>query len=203
MTIPSVTVAVEGDIDAAVARRILAELGLPLGPIHGRQGKGHLDKGLRGYNNAARYAHWLVIRDLDHDAECAPGLVTQLMPAPSTYMCLRVAVRQIEAWLLADRSGIADLFQVPVEIVPADPETLPDAKAAVVQLAQRSRSRRFREDIVPAPNTSAKVGPGYTARMIEFATNIWRPRAAADSCASLASCLRAVERWKESPKAPI
>jgi hypothetical protein len=202
VTIPSVTVAVEGDIDAAVARRILTELGFPLGPIHGRQGKGQLDKGLRGYNNAARYAHWLVIRDLDQDAECAPGLVKRLMPASSAYMCLRVAVRQIEAWLLADRSGIAAWLQVPLEIVPEDPETLRDAKAAVVQLAQRSRNRRLREDVVPAPNTSAKVGPGYTARIIEFATNVWRPRVAAEVCESLAGCLKAVERWKESPKVP-
>ena len=198
MTIQGVTVAVEGDIDAAVARRILKELGFPLGPIHGRQGKGRLDKALKGYNNAARYAHWLVIRDLDDDAECPPELVTRLMPDPSTYLSLRVAVRQIEAWLLADRSVIADLFQVPLEIVPIDPEALTDAKAEVVRLAQRSRNRRLREEILPAANTSAKVGPGYTARMIEYATHVWRPRVAADSSASLAGCLRALERWKDA-----
>jgi hypothetical protein len=198
---PTVTVAVEGDIDAAVVRRILEEVGLPIGPFHGRRGKGHLDKSLRGYNNAARFANWLVLRDLDHDADCAPELITELLPEPSAHMCFRVAVRQIEAWLLADRTKVADLFQLPLEVVPGDPETLEDAKAVVVHLAKRSRNRRLRDDIVPAANTSAKVGPGYSGRMIDFAVNLWRPRIAAGVSPSLASCLRAVERYKvESQK---
>jgi hypothetical protein len=197
---PSVTLAVEGDIDAAVARRILVELGFLPGPIHGRQGKGQLNKALKGYNNAARHAPWLVIRDLDHDAGCAPELLAGLLPEPAEHMCFRIAVRQIEAWLLADRAGIADLLHLPLAVVPENPEDLMDPKATVIQLAQRSRNRRLRGEIVPAVNTSAKVGPGYTARMIEFATGAWSPRTAAGCCPSLASCLNAVEHWKASPQ---
>lgn len=192
------TVAVEGDIDAAVARRVITEAGLSIGPIYGRRGKGHLDNSLRGYNSAAHHACWLVLRDLDRDAVCAPELVRLLLPEPSAYMCLRIAVRQIEAWLLADRVKVADLFQLPLDVVPRDPDTLEDAKVAIVQLARRSRSRRLREEIVPEAHTSAKVGVGYSGRMIDFATSLWRPRLAALSSPSLASCLRSVERWKEN-----
>jgi hypothetical protein len=194
--IPTITVAVEGDIDAAVARRVITEAGLLIGPIHGRRGKGHLDKSLRGYNNAARFTCWLVLRDLDNDSECAPELVTALLPEPSIQMRFRVAVRQIEAWLLADRARIADLFQLPLGVVPADPEALVDAKAAVIQLARRCRNRRLRHDLVPDPDTTAKVGAGYSGRMIDFAANLWRPRVAARSSPSLASCIKAVESWK-------
>ncbi|HEY7213346.1 MAG TPA: hypothetical protein VIC28_01890, partial [Thermoanaerobaculia bacterium] len=191
-------VAVEGDLDAAVVRRLITQAGLSMGPVYGRRGKDLLDKGLRGYNNAARHACWLVLRDLDHDAGCAPELVRSLMPEPSAYMRFRVAVRQVEAWLLADRARVADLFQVSLDVIPPNPETLDDAKWVMVQLARRSRNRRLREEIVPEANTSAKVGPGYTARMIEFATNLWRPQIAKLSTPSLASCLRSLERWKES-----
>ncbi len=198
MTIPIVTIAVEGDLDVAVARRLLTLAGFPIGPVYGKRGKDRLDKGLKGYNNAARHAPWLVLRDLDHDAECAPEIVRSLMPEPSMHMCFRVAVRQVEAWLLADRARMADLFQLPLEVIPQSPEMLDDAKAAIVQLARRSRNRRLREDIAPETSMSAKVGPGYTARMIEFATNVWRPQIAQLASPSLASCLRSVERWRKT-----
>lgn len=127
-----VTVAVEGDLDAAVALRLIREAALLPGPIYGRSGKHRLDKSLRGFNNAARHAPWLVLRDLDHDAACAPELVAQLLGHPSAQMCFRVAVRQIEAWLLGDQKRLAELLQVPATQMPADPEGLEDAKGALV-----------------------------------------------------------------------
>jgi len=198
VAIPLVTIAVEGDIDAAVVRRVVAAAELSIGPIYGRRGKNHLDKSLNGYNNAAHRSCWLVVRDLDHDAECAPELVQLLMPKPSAHMCFRIAVRQIEAWLLADRDKIADLFQLSLDVIPQDPDALDDAKATLIQLARRSRNRRLREEIVPEASTSAKVGTGYSARMIDFAANLWRPGLAALSSPSLASCLKSLERWREA-----
>ncbi|MFY9821307.1 MAG: hypothetical protein WAM82_07990 [Thermoanaerobaculia bacterium] len=197
MTIPIVTIAVEGDVDAVAIRRVLEEAGLEAGSIYGRRGKGQLDKSLSGYNNAARHAPWLVLRDLDHDAKCAPELLRRLLPEPSLQMCFRVAVRQIEAWLLADRVRIAELLQLPVDTIPAEPDALEDAKAALLHLARRSRNRRLRKELLPEEGIRAKVGTGYSGRMIEFAAGLWRPRIGALSSPSLAGCLRAVERWKQ------
>jgi hypothetical protein len=193
---PVVSAAVEGDLDAAVVRRLIGEVGLPVGSIFGRKGKSRLDKHLPGYNNAARLGPWFVLRDLDHDAPCAAQLVQGLLPAPAPRMCLRVAVREVEAWLLADYAGMAKLFQLPIDQIPRSPESLDDPKGALVQLARRSPNRTLRQEIVPAPRTTAKVGPGYTARMIDFAARLWLPRTAALASPSLASCLRAIERWK-------
>ena len=64
--------AVEGDVDEAVVRRLILHVGAEPGPIHGKRGKGHLRRNLPGYNQAARYGPWVVLVDLDHDAECAP-----------------------------------------------------------------------------------------------------------------------------------
>src|SRR5258707_10499772 len=94
-----VTVAVEGDVDAAVARRLIAEVGLSMGPVYGLKGKSHLDKRISGYNNAARWSCWLVLRDLNHDASCAPELLRSRLPNPSPQMHFRIAVREIETWL--------------------------------------------------------------------------------------------------------
>jgi hypothetical protein len=195
MSQPHVTVAVEGDLDAAVARRLLGDAGLSPGAVYGRSGKSRLDRSLDGYNRAARRARWFVLRDLDHDASCAPELMERLLPEPSAQMCFRIVVRKIEAWLLADRRKMAAWLQLPMDVIPGDPEMLADAKATLVQLARRSRSRLLREELVPAAGTHSKVGPGYTGRLIEFATIQWQPQVAALGSPSLARCLRAIACW--------
>lgn len=71
---------VEGDLDEAVLRRLAAEASLLIGTVYGKNGKDDLDRRLAGYNNAARFAPWIVLRDLEHDAECAPVLRSRLPP---------------------------------------------------------------------------------------------------------------------------
>ncbi len=187
------TVAVEGIVDAAVAGKILKAMGLELGPVHGQKGKNWLDAKLPGYNNGARFAPWLVLRDLDQDAECAPALLPSLLRAPATNMRLRIAVRSVEAWLLADSERISDFLRVPERAVPGFPDGLPDAKQTFVDLAHQSQSREIRKDLVPEIGTSGKVGPGYTSRLIEFAVQRWRPRVAARDSDSLSRCLASLE----------
>lgn len=190
-----VTIAVEGPTDSPVARRLLTHIGLDAGPIHEKNGKNGLDKRLTGYNNAAANAPWLVLRDLDHDAPCAGDLVNALLPNPSAQMCFRIAVRKMEAWLLADREQLARYLSVSIASVPSNPEQVEDPKLTIVNLARRSRRRAVREDIVPVRGTTATVGPGYLARITEFATDHWRPDVAALSCSSLKRCLDSLGRW--------
>lgn len=54
-------------------------------------------------------------------------------------MCFRIAVREVEAWLLADAEQAAGFLAVPLARIPAEPETLPDPKATLIALAGRSR----------------------------------------------------------------
>lgn len=187
-----VTVAVEGDTDVPVVTKILRLLRHEVGPVHGRAGKGKLDLQLPGYNNAARSAPWLVLRDLDSDAPCAGALVQAKLPSPAPHMRFRIAVRSMEAWLLADPVSVSRYFAVPPASIPASPETLPDPKRALVDLARLSRLSAVRQDMVPAPRTSASVGPGYSSRVIEFVRDHWRPLVAAKSAPSLARCIKAL-----------
>jgi hypothetical protein len=194
MSILPITVACEGPTDAAVLRRLLLWLGLSVGPAHIKKGKGQLDKRLIAYNEAAKLAPWLVVRDLDADAECAPTLVRKLLPRPAPSMCFRLAVPQIEAWLLADRSGMAAFLGLNAARLPGAPDAIRNAKAELVQLARGSRYRQIREDLVPEPGLTRSVGPGYTARIIEFALETWSPDRAESASPSLASCIRALKR---------
>lgn len=187
-----VTVAVEGDTDVPVVAKILKLAGHELDRVHGRAGKARLDLQLPGYNNAAHHAPWLVLRDLDTDAPCAGALITALLPSPAARMRLRIAVHALEAWLLADAQAVSRYFAVPLTVVPALPESLPDPKRSLVDLARRSRSTAVRQDMVPALGMTARVGPGYSSRVIEFARDHWRPRVASQTAPSLRSCIAAL-----------
>lgn len=191
-----INVVVEGQIDEAVAETLLTHLDLSyLNPIQ-THGKPRLLADLPRYNAAARLSPWLVLVDLDQDADCAPSFRAEKLPDPSSGMLLRVAVRAIEAWLLADRERIAEFLGVQINQVPAYPEGEANPKKTIVQLASKSRRKSLREDMTPRPNKGGLVGPGYSSYMIKFAHQHWRPDVAAQTADSLARCIRALRELK-------
>lgn len=190
-----VTVAVEGSTDVPVAERLLRMAGFLPGKVYALNGKNKLDQSLGGFNNAARFSRWFVLRDLDEDAACAPELTQRLLPAPAQWMSLRIAVRAVEAWLLADREKISRFLGVSIDRIPSQHDHLENPKATLVAIAKHSRSREIREDMVPAPGTSARVGPAYASHIIEFTRDHWRPSVAASRSESLRSCVSALKRW--------
>lgn len=182
--------AVEGAADEAVLRRLIAHVAADVGPIHVGHGKPNLQKKIKGYNNAARFSPWVVLVDLNHDADCAPPFVAEWLPNPADRMCFRVAVRQIEAWLLADRKEIAKFLVVRPALIPPNPDAINNARDVMVGLAARSRRPAIRKDMVPRPGSGRAVGPAYTSRLMEFAGTHWRPDVAAGASDSLRRCLR-------------
>jgi hypothetical protein len=180
--------AVEGAVDEAVVKRLIIEAGGEIGPIYGKRGKSLLRQRVNGYNNAAHYHPWIVLIDLNQDADCPPPLKAHWLPNPGPFMCFRIAVREIEAWLLADRERFASFFRVPLSDVPTDPELLDDPKEVVIELSRRSQSRDIRLDMVPRTGSGRKIGPAYVSRLIEFVSDPqkgWRPERAARSSDSL------------------
>lgn len=189
--------AVEGVVDEAVVKRLIVETGGEIGPIYGKRGKSLLRQRINGYNKAACHHPWIVIVDLNRDADCPPPLKEIWLPNPGPFMCFRIAVREIEAWLLADRERFASFFRVRLSDVPAEPELLDDPKEAVIELSRQSRSRDIRLDMVPRHGSGRKIGPAYVSRLIEFVSDPqrgWRPERAARSSDSLR---RSLTRMRE------
>lgn len=191
-----ITAAVEGPTDEAVLRAIVSARGATLDRVHGRHGKPDLRRALPGYNAAAMHAPWIVVVDLDGEYPCASMLVKAWLPAPSRQMRFRVAVRQIEAWLLADAEHFSSFFGVRLGQVPARPDELADPKATVVALVSASRKTAIKADMVPRPGSGRRVGPAYAARLIEFVTRSdsrWRVDKAASASPSLSRCVERVD----------
>lgn len=185
-----VSAAVEGIVDDAVVRRLLVDAAAAAGAIHVANGKAHLKQRMSGYSHAAERYPWVVLIDLDHDADCAPILRHSWLSAPSRFMCFRVAVREVEAWLLADRDRIAQFLGVAQGKVPQNPDGIDDPKGTMVGLARRSRRREIREDMVPLPGSGRSEGPAYASRLIEFSDKLWRPDIAEQRSDNLRRCRR-------------
>lgn len=198
-----INILVEGIVDEAVVLRLCSYLDVPIGNIYDKRGKQYILNRLADYNRAAKFLPWLVVVDLDQDADCAPDFVQAKLPSPSSGMCFRVAVRAIEAWLLADVEHFAAFLQVPKTKFPANPDTELNPKISLINLVrQHSRRKSIQEDIVPREGSGGSVGPGYVGRLIEFVKVPklgWQPEVALNHSDSLQRCveaLRTLKDWK-------
>jgi len=195
MSVPPliVSAAVEGLVDEAVIRRLLLDAAALSGTVYVTNGKSNLKKKVNAYNQAARRFPWILLVDLNREADCAPALRARWLPWPNELMCFRVAVREVEAWLLADRQSMSQFLGVTLAKVPQDPDSLDNPKGFLVDLARRSRFRDLREDMVPRPASGRSEGPAYASRMIEFAGQHWRPSVAEKSSESLRRCRKGID----------
>jgi hypothetical protein len=181
-------------------RRILAHVGCQAGSVHGKRGKGYIHRNIHRFISAARHAKWLVVVDLDHDYLCAPELVVEWLPNGLGQLGLRVAVKAIESWLLADRERIARFLGVRVGAVPDSPDDLDDPKTTMINLARGSSRREIREGIVPSLNGGRSIGPDYNRLFAEFIAGhreSWRPRVAIQNSDSLRRCVGNVHRIQQ------
>lgn len=186
--------AVEGWTDEPVAEKIISSAGLAPHHTLTADGKANLDKKLPGLNKSAASMPWLVIRDLDRDDErfCIPDLRADLLSGhehePS--MCLRLAVRSIESWLMADRDAFAHFFGVRRGLLKEEPETLPNPKQYLTGICEKSRKRLIKQGIPPQPGQGRSVGPEYNDLIREFTEDHWDLQRA---CANALSLKRALD----------
>ena len=193
--------AVEGPTDEPLAKRLITTVGMNPRATLVAGGKLRLDPKLPGYNAAAHHSAWLVLRDLDHDdvGGCVPELVQDLLGGPpSEGMCFRIAVREAEAWLLADARSFAQFFGVSTARVPHNVESLSDPKQSLVNLCRGSRKRDIRDGMVPRQGSRRVVGESYRLLVSEFVEDAWDPQQARLAAPSLDRALIALERLAAS-----
>jgi hypothetical protein len=191
-----VNIAVEGELDEAVLKKVLASVDIEVVNVFGKRGKNNLKENVPRFNQAAQYGRWVILVDLNNDAECPPPFVNSWLPSRNQNLQLRVAVRTIEAWLLAERDEIARFLAASKQRIPLYPENEDKPKRILINIARHSRSKAIRTDIVPKDGSTAIQGPGYTTCLIEFAIKYWNPERAASNASSLKRSIKSLLRWK-------
>ncbi|GDY19029.1 hypothetical protein LBMAG56_03740 [Verrucomicrobiota bacterium] len=162
----------------------------------GLSGYGQLKVQLPAFNAAANTGQpFFVLSDLDVHAQCPGQLLPMWLPnaAPSPNLVFRVAVKEVEAWLVADRQNLADFLEVNVANLPTNSEALTDPKVEIVRLARLSASQDIVSDLVPPPGSSAAVGRGFERALRSFVRDHWNIDDAARHSRSLEKALRAIQ----------
>ncbi|HUR81788.1 MAG TPA: hypothetical protein VM733_13560 [Thermoanaerobaculia bacterium] len=191
-------IAVEDPLSEAIARKLFAELrpDLPITSFLGNHGNTYLRSKARDLNRAAATVPVFLLTDLDSPSACPPGVIAEwLGRQPAPLFLFRVAVMEVESWVLADRAQIAPFLGVPEHRIPLDTDTIPNPKQFLVNLARRSRSTGIRTDLVPVAGSTASVGPMYNPRLGTFVSTQWSAVRARASSPSLA---RTVERLRRA-----
>ena len=149
------------------------------------KGFGQIKSNLSRFKNASNVLPHIVLTDLDQYV-CASELLQDWNVLPlHENMLFRIAVREVEAWLLADGTGIASLLSISQNKVTTTPDDLFDPKQTLVNLARKSRSRRFASEFVPASGSAAQIGPLYNDHLCRFARERWNVQSAVESSPSL------------------
>ena len=138
---------------------------------------------------------FLLLTDLD-TSPCPPNLLKDWLggTVKPKNLLLRVAVREVEAWVLADRSRFADWLGIAETEVPVDPESCPDPKADLLNLAAKSKKRNLKEGLLPKKGAPTPVGLEYNDLLCDFVETKWRLDEALKTAPSLA---RAILRLRE------
>jgi hypothetical protein len=161
---------VEGATDVPVAEALIRYVGREPVRTYVGGGKTKLDSRIRRWTESGNQAPFLVLRDWDPDdpGSCLVEFLDGLMKRASCpeRVAVRVPVRSVESWLMADREAFGSYFATSVG--PTSPDELVDPKGALVEACRRSRSSAVRDDMVPRGGSGRRVGELYEARVIEF-----------------------------------
>ena len=167
-----------------------------VGYSHSSGGFGWIKKRINGFNHAAKGMPYLVLTDLDM-SECTPVLIRQWFNAPKhPNLLFRVAVREVEAWLLGCREAFAAFLGVQENRIPANVDEIQNPKEFVVNLARRSRKRDIQVDLVPEEVSTARVGRDYNGRLMRFVGSSWDPLVASACSPSLRRTIDVLDRFQ-------
>ena len=188
MGLTRVILVTEDLLSDAVSTQLLSHFGIDIVQNVIYEGKTYLQRKARGFNQTARAACGVfMLTDLDSPNLCPPALIAAWLHSPrNPRFLLRVAIMEVESWVMADRRAFAEFLSIPTHRIPPNTDEIPNPKEFVVSLARRSRNHRLREALVPKQMTkTVKTGSGYNNLLREFVLTQWDIERAASVSPSL------------------
>ncbi len=163
---------------------------------YGLRGISYLKTNRKRFNNAAKGSPYILLVDLD-SLSCAPLLIIQWYPNGYHHNLLfRIAVREVESWLLAHREAFASYFGVSLNLLPHNPDNIDHPKEKLLEIVSNSRNSTLKRAILPVPGSTAKTGPDYNGTLSAFAFEYWNPDEARLVSSSLNGALVALDNFE-------
>jgi len=196
---------VEDEPSAAVIRKLVeTRNGRSKNNLIFHNGFPSITRGYRGiknrceaFLNMARVGiYTLVLTDLD-TAECPCNLIRDWFYIPKNEVidlpqqCIfRVAVREVESWILADHTEWANYIGIPESNFSDQPDQLNDPKEHILNVIRRKGKKKIHREMLPSETTP--IGPRYNEVLCNFIENRWSPDRAAQRSPSLDRALKAI-----------
>ena len=197
----TIFVGVEDDLSFRVATSLIKKVfvaGYAPQRLHTKKagGYGAIKGNLEKYQNLSMKQPVVLVTDLDQ-YECAPTLIKDWFGrhGQSKFLCFRVAVREIESWLMADRTNFASYLGVSEAKMPREIESENDPKARLISIAKNAR-RNIRDEIVRSSSTGLAQALGYNDALSIFVDSSWNMDAAAVQSNSLRRAIDGLSRLK-------
>lgn len=162
-----------------------------------RGGNQYIRKHIKSFNEASRVTPYLILTDLDNH-NCVVEFMENWIPAHTRNkdFIFRVAVREVESWLLADTVNLSSYLGVSQNhLERLAPDEVGDPKKTLINIASRSRISSIRSDIVPPQNSSRIQGPGYNIALQHFVSKLWNIEQACNRSHSLKKTVEALNRY--------
>lgn len=196
-----IMLATEDELSEVVGQRLVSETAghLQVCQTFRGRGFGYLKSNMQKFLEISRHTPLVLLTDLDR-AECAPSLMKDWLGGRERYphFLFRVAVRETESWLLADREAVADFLGVSIGRLPTAPDTLQDPKAELLKLVRSSKKRGLKSDLLPAAGSTARIGLGYNAVLGAFVRTQWSCERAVCHSPSLAKARYRIKELADS-----
>ncbi len=196
MNLNNVTLVVEDVLGEVVSTKILKHFGIDIERKVMYEGKSYLQQKARNFNRTAHEGCGIfMLTDLDSPNICPSTLIRSWIRGPlNPRFLFRVAVMEIESWIMADRQALSEFLSIPIHRVPLNTDNIPNPKEFLVSLARRCKQRTVREALVPARGANRVVGPRYNALLSDFVHNQWDLERAASVSPSLKRTVNRIRR---------
>ncbi len=183
-----IAIATEDILSETLCLRLIKELDGKLTPglLLRKSGFGYLKSNMRKWCELSNTIPVFLLTDLDN-TQCPSKLIQSwvgLNKKPENLL-IRVAVKEIESWLIADHEAIQHLLGSSGRL-PNNPDEIEDPKQYLLNLARKA-PREIRNDLLNVTSRGLKQGLGYNNLLTEFVTNRWNPERAAARSKSLAN----------------
>lgn len=196
MEIKPIYIATEDFLSEVVAERLVkeADTGLQIAVRVRGNGFSYLKTKFAGLAKTAKKIPVFLITDLDR-AGCPIELLNDWSKGNSwpEGLIARVAVREVESWLLADRQGFSKFSGIPANKITVDPESLYDPKQELLNLVKRFGNKNIKSSLLPRRGSSAKIGLEYNLVLCSFVRDSW---SVSDALLRSESLNRALSRLK-------
>jgi hypothetical protein len=194
----SIVLAVEDSLSESIGRQIARSAGWDVtGQPKINNGKSQLEKNFEKYCQRARREAVLLIVDMDRSSvrhPCPSVLIDEWAKGHGIppKMFFRVAVHEIESWLMADHEAMQILIGHNVKL-PPNPDALVDPKMVLLNMLKQVK-RHLRDGVVRVHGSNVSQGVAYNAVLGKLVDEHWSPERAAQKSESLS---RAFSRLRE------